>query len=91
MFNKEHIKIKHGQNQSQQKISYNCEICEEAFSEKHRLRQHVSKNHMKSQPIRCDQCGDTFCNTETKNNHMKECTVGFETVYPQLFRYYAKG
>ena len=56
----EHIKIKHGKIQSQQKISYTCEICEEAFSEKHRLRQPVSKNHMKSQPIRCDQCGDTF-------------------------------
>ena len=85
-----HIKSVHTQ-ASKENASFNCTMCDQSFDAKAKLRIHNEKQHMHQRINPCENCGKIFKSSYTKNEHMNECTVGFQTVNPQPCRYFMNG
>lgn len=56
--------------------NYRCKICPEVFSNKHKLRHHVSKKHKITtktlQPSKCPHCPERFSGYHPRMRHLKD-------------------
>ena len=70
---------------------FNCESCDQSFDAKAKLRVHVEKKHATGCPYQCENCEQMFRTQAILNNHLSECTEGFQYVKPPPCRHFVNG
>ena len=77
-FSEQHTLTRHKKREACVVVTFECDFCEESFTNKQKLRQHLKSHniHFPEFSVTCDTCGHTFLTQEGMVKHVNRHHAG---------------